>query len=211
MPNQDVIDALSWRYATKVYDPTKKVPEEDIRSILEAGRLAPSSFGIEPWKFFLVEDPDTRKKLRAASYDQPKVTDASHLIVIARRTDGRERLANELIERTAASQQKSVEDLQGLRDMVQGSINAKSDEVLDAWIRSQTYIPLGIMIEAASLRKIDTGPMEGFDPKQVDEILGLGEKNLTATTMLALGYRGEDPYAEYPKTRRAYDEVVEVV
>lgn len=209
--HQEIIQALQWRYATKIFDPGKHVSAENLQTILEAGRLAPSSFGIEPWKFIVVENSDMRVKLRAVAYDQPKVTDASHLIVIARRTDARTQIATELVERTAKIQNKMVTDLQGLKHAVEGSIGARDDQALDAWIRSQVYIPLGIMVEAAALLDVDSCPMEGFDPAGVDALLGLKEKQLTATVMLTIGYRGQDPMASLSKVRRAFPDVVEFI
>lgn len=209
---QNILDAMNWRYATKVFDAAKKVSDADFQTILEAGRLSPSAFGVEPWHFIVVNDPAVRAKLREVGYDQSKITDASHLIVIARRTDARATLTNELIHRTAAQQHVDVSALDGLKAMVDGAIAFKpTDEALDAWVRAQCYIPLGVMIEAASLLGIDNGPMEGFDPDGVDAVLGLKEKNLHATTMLALGYRGEDPAAVRPKVRRPAEEVVTIV
>lgn len=209
MENKTIIDSMNWRYAGKVFDKTKKVSEENLQTILEAGRLSPSVFGIESWKFIVVKNEELREKLRKVSYDQSKVTDASHIIVIAARTDG-ENVVNELIDRTAKIQGKSVEDLQGLRDSVTNGLKMKGDKSKE-WLASQTYIPLGIMIEAAALLNIDSGPMEGFNSDQVDELLGLKEKNLRATTMLALGYRGDDSYAKLPKVRKSFEEAVTVI
>lgn len=203
--------ALNWRYAVKIFDPKKTVSRGDLDAMLEAGRLAPSSYGIEPWKFIVVENSETRKKLREASYDQPKVTDASHIVVIARRTDVRENISSELALRTAKTQGKDREELEGLKNAVDKAIAGRSDEELDAWVRAQVYIPLGMMIEAAALIDIDTGPMEGFQPDKADEILDLPKQNLRATVMLAIGHRGDDEYATLPKTRRSFDEVVAFV
>lgn len=108
---EDILKALGWRYAVKIFDPAKKVADEDFKTILESGRLAPSSLGIEPWKFIVVENVGLREKLRAASYGQPKVTDASHLIVIARRTDARESMVSELMERAMAIQHVGMSSL----------------------------------------------------------------------------------------------------
>lgn len=211
MTHKEIIDSLNWRYATKTYDASKKLSDETVNAILESGRLAPSAIGLEPWKFILVNNPDVRQKLRTAGYDQSKITDASHLIVIARRTDS-ENLSPELVARTAKAQGKSEGDLAGLKQMADGGVAAQvSAGRIDGWLAGQTYIPLGMMIETASLLGVDTGPMEGFDAAQVDEILGLNAKNLSVVSMLALGYRGEDAYATLPKVRRAFDEVIEVV
>lgn len=208
---QDILSALEWRYAVKVFDAAKKVSEADLHTILESGRLAPSSSGIEPWKFIVVENPEVRTALRAASYDQSKVTDASHVIVIARRTDMRENIANELITRASEIQHVTPESLAGWRQMVEGGVNRRNDAELDAWASAQTYIALGMMMETAALLRVDACPMEGFVGSQVDTILGLSEQHLAATTMLALGYRGEDPAAERPKVRRTIDDAVSFI
>jgi len=208
---EEIIKALKWRYAVKVFDPSKKVSDEDLNTILEAGRLSPSSIGLEPWKFIVVENKDLREKLRTASYDQPKVTDASYLIVIASRTD-HEKMSSELIERTMKIQGKSEEDLIGLKQMADSSVSSKLGvNKINDWFTYQTYIPLGIMMETAALLNIDTCPMEGFDPMKVNELLGLSSKNLTASTMLVVGYRGDDSYATLPKVRREFNDVVEII
>jgi nitroreductase len=208
---EKILEAMNWRYAVKVFDPSKKITEEELKIVLETGRLSPSAIGIEPWKFIVVESTELRQKLRAASYDQPKVTDAAYLIIIARRTDVRANIAKELIERTAEIQNVKPEDLDPLKQMAEGGIARMDDHALDAWAKAQTYIPLGIMIETAALMGIDAGPMEGFSNEQVDAILGLKEKNLASTTMLTLGYRGEDPAAKRLKVRRKFEDVVEFV
>lgn len=211
MIQNQIIEALKNRYATKIFDINKKVSDADLQIILESARLAPSSFGIEAWKFLVINNPEIRTQLRAAGYDQPKLTDASHLIVLARRTDS-ENISNELIARTAANQGKTIDDLAGLKQMVDGSIAFKTGtNSFDSWTAAQTYIALGIMIEAAALMGIDSCPMEGFDAQKVDEILGLADKKLASVTILALGYRGDDAYAKLPKTRRNMDDVVEVI
>jgi nitroreductase len=212
MKKEEILKALEWRYAVKTFDPSKKVDDADVRAILESARLSPSSFGIEPWKFIVVTDSETRSRLRAVSWDQTKVTDASHLIIVARRTDVAS-LSPELIARTAKAQGKTEADLAQYKGMVDGSISAKSamPGAIDAWLSAQTYIPLGIMSETAALMGIDACPMEGFDAGQVNEILGLGAQNLSATSMLAVGYRGDDAYASVPKTRRPFEEVVQFV
>ena len=209
--HNEILKALTNRYATKIFDTTKKVSEENLHTILESGRLTPSSFGIEAWKFLVVENSDLRTKCRAAGYDQSKITDASHLIVIAGRTDVRENITNELLQRTVTTTGVEVSSLASYKGMVEGAIKNKNDQELDAWIRAQTYIALGMMMETAALLSIDSCPMEGFNPKQIDEILQLSSKNLATTSMLAIGYRGEDPLAKQPKIRRKFDEVIEFI
>ena len=203
----EIIQALQWRFATRAFDTAKKVSDEDLKTILESARLAPSSFGYEAWKFIVVKNADVRAKLRAAGYDQAKITDASDLVVIAQRTDT-EHLLDELVARTATAQNKTAADLEGLKAMAGGALNSMSADQAKAWLKSQTYIALGIMVETASLLNVDNAPMEGFSVEQVNEILGLTAKNLSAVSMVALGYRAEEAW---PKARRTYDDVVEVV
>lgn len=208
---EQIVKALQWRYAVQSFDPSKRVSEGDLKTILESGRLAPSSFGLEPWQFIVVENAAVREKIQAVSYGQPKVTESSHLVIIARRTDSRENTVRERIERTAEIQGQDRESLAGFKEMLDGVIAKRDDAALDVWNSRQVYIALGMMMETASLLGIDNAAMEGFDPKGVDEVLGLSGKNLTATVMLALGYRGTDVSADRPKVRRTFDEVVEFV
>lgn len=212
MQPKDILDALHWRAAVQSFDPAKKISSTDLETILESGRLAPSSFGLEAWKFIVVENQALRQAIQGASYGQPRVTGASHLIVIARRTDVRQSIAAERIDRTAKIQEQPVESLAGFRQMLDGVIASKDDASLDRWIACQTYIPLGIMMETASLLGIDNAAMEGFDPQAVDTVLGLGDQHLTTTTLLALGYRHQnDEAAKKPKVRRPVEEVTLVV
>ena len=209
--NKEIIDALRFRYAVQTFDPTKIINSEDLHTILESAQLAPSSIGLEAWKFLVIENKDIREQLKAVAYGQSKVTDASHLIVLTYRTDY-ENIANERLERTAKTQNESVENLSGLKSMAESGIaRTVADGTYESWMTSQTYIPLGIMMETASLLKIDNAAMEGFDANKVNEILGLKDKNLKVATMLALGYRGEDSVAKRPKTRRDFADVIEFI
>ena|ERR1035437_3260990 len=210
MISQEIISALQKRYAVRTFDGSKKVSNEDLNTILESGRLSPSSFGFEPWKFIVVTNPEIREKMSVAGYGQTKITDASHLIVIAYRTDA-DKLASELVERTAITRDKTKEELSAFQKMAEGAINNRQGDAKEAWLKAQTYIPLGIMIETASILGIDNCPMEGFDSEQINTILGLKEKNLSVTTILAIGYRGDDAYVNMPKVRRSYNEVVETI
>ena len=209
---EEILKALNWRYATKVFDTSKKVSDEDIHTILESARLSPSSNGVEMWKFIIVENAEIRAKLQAVGYDQSKITEASHLIVIAYRTDAIENLSKERIERVAKIQNQNIDELASYRTSLDNAVAKKvQNGTLEAWIKAQAYIPLGIMVETASLLNIDNGPMEGFQPDKVDEILNLKNENLKSVTMLALGYRGEDAFSKKPKVRRTFDEVVKFV
>ncbi len=208
---EQIIKALNWRYAVQVFDTNKPVDERLIKTILEAARLSPSSIGIEPWKFIVVENKDIRRKLYEVGYKQPKIIDAPVLVVIAYRTDARENISKERIERTAKTLKVDPTQLDGLKAMLDRSISSRDDAQLEAWVKSQVYIPLGIIIETAALLGVDSGPMEGFDANGVDQVLGLKEKNLHSTSMIAFGYRGGDEAQHRPKVRRLSNEVIEYI
>lgn len=197
-------NALNWRYAIKEFNKDKLLEQELFDQILEAGRLAPSSNGFEPWKFIVVDNPEVRAQLREVAYDQPKVTEAPKLVVLAYRTDS-ETVIDEVVARNAKAQGTTTEDLAGFRGYLQGVVAGENGGDVERYFEKQAYIALGMMLETAALLDVDTGPMSGFIPAKVDEILGLREKNLKSTALLALGYRATD--ADRPKVRQSHDEV----
>jgi nitroreductase len=208
--NKNYLQSLSWRYATKLFN-DKKIPTDSLDRILEAARLAPSSFGIEPWKIIHVVDPSIRTRLQEVGYGQEKISQSSDLLVIAARTDGHT-LVDELVDRIVKTRGVSPESLTDYKAMMDASVDAHEaagNQV--AWHKSQTYIMLGFLLFAAALEGVDAGPMEGFDTASVNKILDLGSQGMTAVTMVALGYRSDqDPFADYPKVRRAGEDFIEV-
>lgn len=207
MRKTQIIDALNWRYATEQF---KSVPvsEEDISTILEAGRLAPSSMNIQPWKFIRVDDPQIREQLWKAGFRQDKIKDAPHLIILASRTDLDQEDAEQLLDQTQKTRGVTPESLSGYRKMVTGYISEKSPQEAKHWNKSQSYIALGFMLQTAAQLGVDTAPMEGFNTQQVDHILGL--TNYTAVTLIALGYRSnKDHRQHWEKVRFPHEDVVE--
>ncbi|MFA6608816.1 MAG: NAD(P)H-dependent oxidoreductase [Candidatus Paceibacterota bacterium] len=202
-------DALMWRYATKQFDPTKKLPEETLNQILEAGCLSPSSFGLQPWKFVLVENPELRAQLRTVGYNQPQITDASHIIIIAYKNTLDEDYVDSYMKSTADVRGISIDDLATFKAAILGSVSGKSSEDIKKWNSRQVYIPLGIMLEAAALLEVDACPMEGFDSVKFDELLGLNDLGYSSVAMMALGYRSEsDATALATKSRFSKEEIV---
>lgn len=207
-----IINALSWRYSTKVFDPTKKVSDADLHTILEAGRLAPSSQGLEPWTFLVVQQADMRNGVRAATFDQPKVTDAPYLIVVARRRDAAETAANDRTARVARVSGVDPATLQSMHDSLEQGLRAWDPARLDDWNARMAFIPFAYMTFAAALLGIDTGVAGIDDQQKLDATLGLPEKNLASTAVLAIGYRDpSDSAALRPKVRREFDEAVIVL
>lgn len=206
----DIIKALNWRYATKSYDSSKKVSEKDLDEMLEAMRLSPSSFGLQPWKFVVVEDKELRKKIAEKAWNQPQVTEASHLIVICAKTDVTEDYIKNFIKDIAKTRDIPVESLKGYEDMMINFRKSLSAEEVRNWTKKQAYISLGILLHTAAMKKIDATPMEGFSPEGVDEILNLKEKGLTSAVLCAIGHRSDkDHTANYKKVRHSLSTVVE--
>jgi nitroreductase len=206
-----ITDAMNWRVAVQKFDTSKKLRDEDVTSLIDIARLAPSSFGIEPWHFVVVTNPEVRAQLLDAAGGQAKVAEASHLVVITHRTNPTQALEDHLAAMMATSG-KTREELSGYEASVTSMITSKSDAENTIWLAKQNYIALGTLIEAAALMGIDAAPMEGFDAAAVDTILGLPEKGLHVTTFVALGHRHADDVASArKKVRRPLSEVMTVV
>lgn len=201
--NKNILESLKWRYAVKKYDPTKKISAEDWQLLEEAMILAPSSIGLQPYKFIVVNDPAVREQLKDASYGQTQVTEASHLVVFAFKRTLTPADGDDLINRIAEVRGVEKETLADFDEKVQGAIsNAVSGGYADVWNSRQAYIALGFLVETAAMLGIDATPMEGFLADKYNEILGLDE--YSAVAIAAVGYRDSenDWLAPLPKVRK---------
>lgn len=206
---QTILESLSWRYATKKFDSSKKLTAEQFETLLEALRLTPSSFGLQPWKFVVVENPSMREELVGHSWGQRQVADASHLLVLCRKTALDASLVEsyiaDMIQKTGAP----AEALQGYKDMMLGFIQNLSQEIAASWAEKQVYIALGNIMTVAASLEIDTCPMEGFSKAEYDRVLGLTDMGLASVLVLPVGYRAaDDSYATRPKIRYASEDVI---
>jgi nitroreductase len=206
---ETLINQLNWRYATKQFDPRRKISAQDWASLEEALLLTPSSGGLQPWKFIVVTDPATRAKLTPVSYGQAQINDASHLVVFASKNNFSEADVDAHLQNVARAQGVPVESLAQFRGMLVGGIVQAMDEAArNAWARNQVYIALGNLLTSAALLGIDACPMEGFDHAQYDEILGLKAKGYSSAVVATLGYRlPTDKYAGAPKVRFAREQI----
>ncbi|BCU76103.1 NAD(P)H-dependent oxidoreductase [Luteolibacter sp. LG18] len=205
-----VIAALRWRYATKTFDPSRQIPAETWGALEQSLVLTPSSFGLQPWKFLVVENPAVRAELRAKSWGQGQVTDASHFIVFAARTDVAPEDISGWVARLADVQGNSVEALAPMQGMIEGFVSAMPFEARHVWNVRQVYIALGQFMTTAALLGIDTCPMEGLDPKAYDQILGLEGSGYATAVACAVGYRSPDDHtAARPKARYEADSVIQ--
>jgi len=207
----DLLSALNWRYACKVFDPAKKIPAETWAALEESLVLTPSSFGLQPWKFLVIQDADLREKLVPHAWQQRQVADASHLVVLAVPKVMSEAHIDANIQRMAEVRGGTPDALMGFRNMVVGfrtGLEAKGG--LEQWAKLQAYIALGQFMLSAALLGVDTCPMEGFVPEKFDEILGLDQDGWTAAVLCPAGYRHEDDrYAALPKVRFESQVVIE--
>lgn len=202
-----IIEDLNWRYACKVFDPNKKISSEDLNTIKEALRLTPSSYGIQPWKFVMVEDTALREQLVAASWNQSQVKDASHLIVMCAPAKVDEAFIDSYIADTAQTRGQNPDDLAGFKKMIMSVANWDEPKQ-QAWAKNQIYIALGNLMTVCAQMKIDCCPMEGFQPKKYDEILDLTGRGLRSVVVAPVGYRADsDKYSQLKKVRFPLDQL----
>ncbi|MDQ0884838.1 NAD(P)H-dependent oxidoreductase [Peribacillus sp. V2I11] len=213
---QEILKAYQFRHACKAFDVNKKISDEDFHFILETGRLSPSSYGFEPWKFVVIQNEALREKLKSVSGGaQGQLPTASHFVVIlARREKGLKHDSAYVIKMMKDIHDMPEEVMKGLSGSYKSFVETKlenNDRLIFEWASKQTYIALGNMMTAAAQIGIDSCPMEGFDKKQVNAILqneGIIDGNdFGVACMVAFGYRKEDP--KRPKTRQNLDEIVE--
>ena len=202
--------ALDWRYATKQFDPTKKIPADIWAALEHALVQSPSSFGLQPWKFIVVTDPAVKAKLLPVSWGQAQVTDSSHHVVFTVRKGVDEAFVDKFLARQIELRGDTTESRAGYRRRMVGfrpKITAAGQ--LDAWATKQIYIALGQFMASAALLGVDTCPMEGINPAAYDEILGLKGTEFATVVSCAAGYRaGADKYAAAKKVRFATADLV---
>ncbi len=203
-----ILSGLQWRYATKQFDPARKISAETWKALEEVLTLSPSSYGLQLWKFVVVTTQSVKDQLPAHSYGQNQPRDASHLVVLAGRTEFTEADVDRLLARIVAVRGGTVADLAAYKGMMMGSVANPSMPVAE-YVSRQVYIALGQLITSATLMGVDTCPMEGFIPAEYDQILGLTGTGYTAKVLCAAGYRSvDDKYAAAPKVRFPVSEVV---
>ncbi len=196
----DLTAALSWRYATKKFAPNKKIPVAALEQIIEAGRLAPSSYGLQPYHLVVIEDAALREKLKAASWNQSQITDSSHIVVIQSRKTVDAEYISSYIDLVSKTRGVPTDKLADYKNMMVGTIG-QNPQAAD-WAKRQSYIVMGFMLLAAAELKIDSCPMEGIDGGKYDEILGTAQGPFQSVAVVALGYRSpEDTNQNYKQVR----------
>ena len=209
----DLIEILNWRYATKQFDPTKKIPSDVWEALEDALVLSPSSYGLQPWQFFVITDPSVKAALRPYSWDQSQVTDCSHHVVFASRNVIDEAFVDKYIDRIAEVRGVTPESMKFYKEMMSSDIlNGPRSKWVQKWAARQVYIALGNFMTSAALLGVDTCPMEGMDPTKYDEILDLPAKGFSAVVACPAGYRAEtDKYSALPKVRFDKSDLIQYI
>lgn len=205
-----MIESLKWRYATKKFDKNKQVTAENIQLLKEAVRLTASSYGLQPYKVLEIKSPEIREKLKAVSFGQPQITDASTLFVFCANDDLTDAHIDSYLELSAKIQKVDVEVFKGYGDFMKGVFGSRTTADKHEWAARQAYIALGNLLTTAASMQIDVCPMEGFDARQYNEILGLKGSGYSSVVIAAIGYRSADDEAQNKaKVRRPLDELFE--
>ena len=205
----NIIECLKWRYATKQFDSTKQVSQDNINLLKEAFNLTATSYGLQPLKLVIVKDKALQKDLRQFSFDQQQVEQASHVFVICIEQAIDEAYIRTYFETIKAKRGTPDEILDGFRSFLIDDFSKKTDEDIALWATKQAYIVLGNLLNTCSLLKIDSCPMEGFVPKEYDRVLGLDELGLRSVLVLPVGYRSEDDmFSGFAKVRKDISESV---
>lgn len=201
--------ALKWRYACKKFDSTKKISKKKIKRISKAFQLTATSFGLFPIKMMIVSSQEIKDSLLEHAFNQQQVTSCSHLLVLCVDSTINESIIDAHFELEKKVRGVKDEDIVNFRNMLKDSFSKKTEGEIEQGIKNQAYIALGNLMTVCAMEKMDTCPMEGFNPQKFDEILKLQEKNLKSVLLLPVGYRAEDDFMiNLKKVRKSLDELI---
>ncbi len=196
IPANELLNCLNWRYAVKQFDAERKIPINQWAVLERALVLSPSSYGLQPWKFIVIDDLQMRQRLLLPAMGQRQLVDSSHLVVFAARISITETDISHWLDRVAAVRDIPNATLIKYKttmndDLVTGPRHAIAAE----WAKRQAYLALGVFLASAAVIGVDTCPMEGFDPKAFDEILGLSALGYTTAVIATAGFRSPNDHA----------------
>jgi nitroreductase len=204
-----LISSLNWRYATKKYNTQKKIADEQLHVLLEAIQLAPTSYGLQAFQAIVITDPELREQLKPKAWNQPQITDASHLILLCAMRSIPEQFVDQYVTNMTETRGLETGALNGFGGFIKQKIKEQSSEQILQWNKKQTYIALGFLLAACADLHIDSTPMEGFESEAFDEILGLEPLNLTSSVLCAVGYRSEEDTNQHlAKVRRSKEGLI---
>lgn len=200
---------LGWRYAVKKFDATRKIPDATWSALERALVLSPSSYGLQPWRFVVITNPEVKAKLPALSWNQMQPKDCSHFVVFAARKGIQEQDVRNYVDLIMRERGASAESLAGFADTMLGTVRNTPKDKLDIWTSRQAYIALGFFLSACAMLEIDACPMEGIQAPEYDKLLGLEAMGYTAVVGAAAGYRASDDWlAGLKKVRYGAKDVI---
>jgi nitroreductase len=213
MENKNILEGLKWRYATKVFDSSKKLSEDQVEQLKEIISLTPSSYGLEPYKVIIITNEELRLQLKKVSWNQAQVTDSSHYVVFLHKKTISEDDIKEFVNRTANIRSVDISTLEVYQNLMIGDlVNGPRSKIISQWSKNQVYNALGNTMTGLSALEIDSCPLEGFDPFEYNKILELEETEFTTSVCLAVGFRDEsDKYATLKKVRKSHDELIKEI
>ncbi|MBB78485.1 MAG: NAD(P)H-dependent oxidoreductase [Crocinitomicaceae bacterium] len=204
----DIIRDLNWRYATKKYDSSKKIKKNDLEIIKESLRLVPSSYGLQPLKFIIVNSTELREKLKPISYNQSQITDASHLIIICSYININTSHVDDYLSSILRTRDIAINEIEAFGNSMKTTIDKMKNEEKYKWNKNQAYIALGQLIHTCASLRIDATPMEGFNAKEYDKLLNLSDQNLSASLVVPIGYRHKEDKVQFAKkVRKSQDDL----
>jgi len=204
----ELIKNLNWRYATKKFDTSKKVSDNDIQKLKKAIQLSTSSYGLQLYKVLIIKNTKIKEQLKPLSWNQSQITDASHLFVFCNYIDASPEAIDDFIKQTAETRNLDIEQLNDYGDFIKSKLAEKPQEEKTSWLKSQTYLALGNLLNACAELKIDACPMEGFESEGYNQVLGLNKKGLNASVIAPVGYRHKDDYTNsLPKVRKSMEQL----
>lgn len=209
--NTEILNSLNWRYATKSFDSSRVIPEAEVTTLLEATRLSPSSFGLQPWRAIVVTNKELKTRLKAHSWNQPQIEECSHLVVFCSLKSVTPAHIDSYVQNISTTRGVSLESLEGYKKMMQGYVlQHPHPEELKFWTQRQSYISMGFLLETAALLKIDSCPMEGIDTEKYNQILDIEGSEYSTVAVVALGYRSkEDKAQSLKKVRKQGSDIFE--
>lgn len=207
-----LVENLKWRYATKKFDSSKIVSQQDLNYLKEAVQLSVSSYGLQLYKVLIVENTALRELLREVSWGQSQVTEASHLFVFCNFSENKDKYVDDYINKIAVTQQIKTSEIEGYGNFIKENLAKKTNSEWRSWSKRQTYLSLANLLSACAELRIDACPMEGFDATAYNEILHLNSKGLNASVIATVGYRSEKDETQYrKKVRKTVEELFETV
>lgn len=204
-----ILEDLSWRYATKKFDTTKKLSSKQIDLLKEGFNLTASSFGLQPVTLLVIEDAHLKEKLVVHAMEQQQVADASHLLVFCIQKNVDTTYVKKYFDRVQEVRHTPDEILKPFKAYLMEQFVTKDQAEMDAWATKQAYLAMGNLLTICAMEKIDSCPMEGFIPSEFDSVLGLEKKGLQSVLIMPIGYRAEDDaFASFKKVRKPLAQAV---